>query len=308
MASAMVFWWEIPSPPSFANVGHTLLQTRIKTPPLRLFVYQKRSSYIRLQLSQEDMLFEAYIPWERWSLLIHKLSAGVSPPFPQKRSDEAFGLFCEECHLPLERFFAAGWVQLYSHGEIPLWIFPAHREETLWEFFLPIATRKTLPDNGKRLIIADTTLAHAREEVDALLSLGSTDVIEGDFLLSVVWQTPYTSLHVISHGKKGSLLINTLTLSSLPVQANDLVFFHCCEILDSSQSLAAHTLSQGTRCVIAPTTPIPDDGALLPSLQAFYQLYALANARYSFHVTSLLFPAFKQTFRLALPYQRLYIP
>ncbi|MFN4215776.1 MAG: hypothetical protein ACK4HQ_00025 [Brevinematales bacterium] len=297
-------WWQ-PSSSSLPP-HHHLLQKKLTFPPLRLLFYQKKSSYIRLQISRDDLFYESYLPWEEWLLLSHKISLFLSSfPPTENICEEAFGLFCEafRVHLPV---LNASWIQLYSHGDLPLWIFPAYKEEALWEFFLPIANPRSLSGNERRLIILDNSLAGAEQETKTILSIAPATLVASDFLFSVIWDTVYTSVHVIAHGKKGSLLLSNQPVSGLPVLVEDLAFFHSCEILFSSQSIAAHTLSQGTRYVIAPATALLDDNSLLDSISSFYQLYNSHNPRYSFHLTSLLFPAFKKSFRLVLPYHRVY--
>ncbi len=304
MAQESPCWWEPSS--SSLSPHHHLLHKTISSPPLRLLFYQKKSTYLRLQISRDDLLYESYLPWEEWLLLSHKLSLFLSSSPPTEHTcEEAFELFCEAFHIPFA-MLNTSWVQLYSHGDLPLWIFPAHKENTLWEFFLPIGSPKSLSGNQKRLVISDDSLAGAEQEIKTLLSLAPATLVAGEFLFSVVWDSVYTSLHVIAHGKKGSLLLNNQPISGLPVLAEDLAFFHSCEILFSSQSIAAHTLSQGTRHVIAPATSLFDDGSLLKPISFFYQLYTSHNARYSFHLTSLLFLSFKKSFRLVMPYHRVY--
>lgn len=306
MLSEVIHWWQ--KAPSFLSTQHhvTLLK-KIQTPPLCLFFYQKRHAYVRLQVIQEAFYFETYLSWERWDNLTKRFSLLLAENPPQRKSyEEAFTLFCREFQLE-ENIFNTPWVQLFSHGDVPFGIFPAYHEETLWEFFLPAGNHTPFPPKKKHLIIYDESLPWAEKEREMLCSLFSTDVVASDFLFSVVWSHSYTSLHVISHGKNGALLFKNNPVAILPFYVEDLAFFHCCEIFSFSPSLIASLLTHGTRHIIASPTTLIDDGSLLPAIDFFYRIYLVSNARYSFHITSLAYPCFKESFRLVLPYERNYV-
>jgi len=296
-------WWG-DTPPSFVpEASLSLLRHKVQLSPLRLVFYHKRQGYVRLQASHEGWFFESYLAWDQWRTLCESLEAMRATI----SSREAFARLCDAFRLSMESVDFP-WIQVFSHGEMPLWVFPAENSESLWEFFVPVAGQKSLSGNGRCLVIVDESLAWAKEEVHRLREEMEADVVRGDFLFAVMWPGAYRTLHVISHGQGGSLVLRGSPLSMLPVQAEDLVFFHACEVMRSSHSMASHVLARGTRHVIAAPLPVPDDGKLLPSVGFFYRLYQTVNARMSFHLTSLLYPEFKQAFRLMLPYVRQYTP
>ncbi len=298
-------WWEIVPDASLSD-QHNQLRLYTEKGPAKLFFYQKKEGYIRLIAEQEMLLWETYLPWERWKTFLDQISpfrqVSSLPPEAKKR---AFEVFYEVFHLP-DEVLDHSWIQVFTHGEIPLWFFPSGEGQSLWEFFLPVAEKKAPSSSSRGLLVVDSGLAWAEAEKNTLLSLFEGDVVDVRFVSSVVWEKSYRILHGITHGKDGNLLWNDTPIASLPIIGEELCFFHCCEGLPHSQSMVSHTLAMGTQHVIATVETILDDGLLLEPIVFFYRLLFQTNVRYAFHLTCLRFPPFAKAFRLVMPYKRLY--
>jgi len=290
----------------FIQSYETHYTSLIRSGCCRIFFYQKKESYLRLQMIAEDFYWERYIPWGEWDEICSHLEKQFSSSvLPIKSITKAFADFCDGVHLPAE------WqnyrhIQVFTHGNLPLWVFPAHESNTIWEFFLPVSKRKTLSATRDTLIIYDDTLVSGNKEKETLSSLlPNPESVLLSFASSVLWENTYRTLHIIAHGKKGTLL-SPPPLLTLPVLTAELAFFHCCEAAFSSQSIVSSTLSRGTQYCIAPCETIPDDENLLDGITFFYTALKKIPPLEAFHITSLGFPSIKRFFRFFLSYERHY--
>lgn len=299
------YWWQ--DIPAFHEDAHRLLVEHAEKGVFRFLFYQKKENFVRLQVIGEQVLWERFLPWERWVCFLYQLE-GIRARFTslEDRQNEGFALFCDVFHVPLDRF-SFHWVQVFSHGYIPFWFFPVHKEKSWWEFFLPVAEEKRVVSSKGNLVLFDEMISWQEEEKKRLfLSWGKTDVVNLDFFSSIVWQKTYACIHVIAHGKDGFLLSKGERLNSFPVRAGKMIFFHCCEMLAHSHSMVSHVLADGCSSVIAPVDTILDDGEVLSSIVLFYEIMQRTNPRHAFHLTGILSSEFKKTFSLAFPYTRLY--
>ncbi|URA10985.1 hypothetical protein [Thermospira aquatica] len=298
-------WWE-NTPGLSLSSHHDALLKRLENGPAKLLFYQKKEGYIRLIVEQEMFLWETYLSWERWRGFLAQISSlrQVSS-LASDAKKLAFDIFCETFRLPQE-FIHHGWLQIFTHGEIPLWFFPGGEDQALWEFFLPVAEKKVKNTSSRGLVVVDSTLGWSEAEKNLLFSLFQVDTVDVGFFSSILWEKTYRFLHVIAHGKDGKLFSNDKTFSLLPVVGEELCFFHCCEASPHTQSIVSHALAMGSQHVIATVESILDDGVLLEPILCFYRLLLQTNVRYAFHMTSLNFPYFAKVFRLFMPYRRLY--